>query len=210
MSRLLSPVKDLAPKFRRSPSPRPQAQPATGTQQSPPVPTLTTMSMQSGNLAPQDNGYLAIGGPLAVGVDPETRAQQAKAVGSVVYEGLKIVVKGLYNCSDMFLPLKAAAGGILTFIELVEVSSSMYNHTNLMSYSSFILADQTVLENKKELEDLKAKLEAILSIVEKYKEHGGLGVINHRIENFCQCVASSCFRSYLTFARAFQGHRPPS
>ena len=62
-----------------------------------------------------------------------------------------------------------------------------------MSYSSFILVDQTVLGNKKELEDLKAKLEAILSIVEKYKEHGGLGVINHRIENFCQCVASSCF-----------------
>ena len=61
-----------------------------------------------------------------------------------------------------------------------------------MSYSSFILVDQTVLGNKKELEDLKAKLEAILSIVEKYKEHGGLGVINHRIENFCQCVAS-CF-----------------
>jgi hypothetical protein len=86
--------------------------------------------MQSGNLAPQDNSYLAIGGPLAVGADPETRVQQAKAVGSVVYEGLKIVVKGLYDCSDMFLPLKTAAGGILTFIELVEVSGSMYNNTN--------------------------------------------------------------------------------
>ena len=65
-----------------------------------------------------------------------------------------------------------------------------------MSYSSLILANQSVLENKKELEDLKAKLEAILSIVEKYKNHSGLGAINYRIENFCQCVASSCFRSY--------------
>jgi hypothetical protein len=59
-----------------------------------------------------------------------------------------------------------------------------------MSYASFILAHQTVLENKKELEDLKAKLEAILSIVDKYKRHGGLGVINQRIENFCQCVTA--------------------
>jgi hypothetical protein len=84
--------------------------------------------MQSGNHAPQDNNYLGIGGPLAVVVDPETRVQQAKAVGSVVYEGLKIVIQGLYKCSDMFLPLKAAAGGILIFIELVEVSGSM--HTN--------------------------------------------------------------------------------
>ena len=83
------------------------------------------MSMQSGNLALQDNSYLAIGG-----VDPETRVQQAEGTGSVVYEGLKIVVKGLYDCSDMFLPLKTAAGGILTFIELVEVSGSMHNNTN--------------------------------------------------------------------------------
>jgi hypothetical protein len=62
-----------------------------------------------------------------------------------------------------------------------------------MSYSSFTLANQSVSENKKELEDLKTKLEAILSIVEKYKRHGGLGVINQRIESFCQCVASSYF-----------------
>jgi hypothetical protein len=129
MSRLLSPIKGLVSKFHRSPSPRPPAKPATGTQQSPPISALTAMPMQSGNLA-QENGYLAIGGPLAVVVDPETKVQQAKAVGSAVYEGLKIVVKGLYNCSDMFLPLKAAAGGILTFIELVEVSGSMYSNTN--------------------------------------------------------------------------------
>jgi len=83
--------------------------------------------MQSGNLAPQDNGYLAIGGPLPGGFNPEMRVQQVEEVGSVVYEGLKIVVKGLYDCSDMFLPLKMVAGGILTFIGLVEVHGSMYN-----------------------------------------------------------------------------------
>jgi hypothetical protein len=78
-----------------------------------------------------------------------------------------------------------------------------------MSYSSFILADQTVLENKQELEDLKVKLEAILSIVEKYKRHGSLAVINQRIENFCQCVASSCFSVIKFHIRSSQCHHPP-
>jgi len=130
ISQLLSPVKNLASKIRRSLSPRPQAQPSTGTRRWSPVSTLTAVSTQSGNLAPQDNSYLAIGGPLAVVVDPETRVQQAKVAGSVIYEGLKIVVQGLYKCSDIFLPLKTVAGGILTFIELVEVSGSVYSNTN--------------------------------------------------------------------------------
>ena len=87
------------------------------------VSTPTATSPNSGNPAPQNNPYLAISGPPAVGVDPKTtsRVQQARAVGSVVYEGFKTVLKGLYDCSDMFLPLKTAAGGILTIIEFVEV-----------------------------------------------------------------------------------------
>jgi hypothetical protein len=50
--------------------------------------------------------------------------------------------------------------------------------------------------NKKELEDLKAKLEAILSIVEKYREHDGLHALSHRIGNFCESVAFS--RAFLS------------
>ena len=61
-----------------------------------------------------------------------------------------------------------------------------------MSDSSFIFVDQTVLDNEKELDELKAKLETILLIVGKYKKDGGIGAINHRIENFRECVASSC------------------
>jgi hypothetical protein len=48
-----------------------------------------------------------------------------------------------------------------------------------------------VLENKKELEDLKAKLEAILSIVKKYQKNDGLRALGHRIEIFCTSVAFS-------------------
>jgi hypothetical protein len=78
--------------------------------------------------------------------------------------GFSDIITGLNNCSDMFPPLKMVAGGILTFIELFEVSGSMYN-----TCSWIILADQTVLENKKELEDLEPKLEAILRSLRSIK-----------------------------------------
>ena len=84
-----------------------------------------TLSAVNGN-----NPYLPIGGLSDVVVEPETRVQQAKAVGGVVYEGMKQVLKGLYDCSDMFLPLKTAAGGLLTIIDFVEVCLSIYNSTD--------------------------------------------------------------------------------
>jgi ATP-dependent Lon protease len=59
-----------------------------------------------------------------------------------------------------------------------------------ITHSSFVLVDQTVLDNKKELDDLKAKLEAIIAIVNKYQQHNGLRALDHRIECFCQCVTS--------------------
>jgi hypothetical protein len=48
-----------------------------------------------------------------------------------------------------------------------------------------------VLENKKELEDLKAKLEAILSIVKQYQKQDSLHALGNRIEIFCTSVAFS-------------------
>ena len=95
------------------------------------ISTPTATSLNSGDLASQNNDYLAIGGLPAVVVDHETRVQQVKAVGSVVYEGFKTVLEGLYDCSDMLLPLKTAAGGILTIIKFVEVCVLMYNNNNL-------------------------------------------------------------------------------
>jgi hypothetical protein len=73
------------------------------------------------NVAPQDNIYLALAPPAGVVVDSETKVARAKAVGSVAYEGLKTVVDGLYDCSDMFLPLKTAAGVFRTITKIVEV-----------------------------------------------------------------------------------------
>ena len=45
---------------------------------------------------------------------------------SAAYEGLKIVLQGLYDCSDMFLPLKTAAGVLMAMIKIVDVSRLVF------------------------------------------------------------------------------------
>ncbi|KAG5649204.1 hypothetical protein H0H81_005436 [Sphagnurus paluster] len=68
----------------------------------------------------EDNPYLAVGGHSAPPVVPETTAQHIKAATSVAYEGFKTVLQGLNDCSDSFLPLKAATGVLLKVIDVVE------------------------------------------------------------------------------------------
>ena len=99
------------------------------------VSTSSATSLNSGNLSPQNNPYQATGGLPAVVDDPKTRAQQAKAVGSVVYEGLKRVLQGINDCSDMCPPLKTATGVFLTIIGIVEVCAFgllVYNDNNVL------------------------------------------------------------------------------
>jgi hypothetical protein len=75
-----------------------------------------------------DNAYAAILGLPTTTVDP--------TVGSLVYEGLKAVLQGLFDCSDMFLPLKTATGGLLAVFKIVDVRGSDVWFTNcyLMNY----------------------------------------------------------------------------
>jgi hypothetical protein len=49
------------------------------------------------------------------------------------------------------------------------------------------------LDIKKDLEDLKAKLEAIRSILQQYQKHDSLHALRNRIEIFCRSVAFPCF-----------------
>lgn len=77
-------------------------------------------------IAPQDNTYLEIGGAPAVVVNPKTSGRKAKAARGVAYEGLKRVVDALYDCSDVFPPLKSAAAVFRTIIKFVEVCVLMY------------------------------------------------------------------------------------
>jgi hypothetical protein len=48
-----------------------------------------------------------------------------KEGGSTAYEGLKMAIQGIYDCSDIFLPLKTAAGVFLTISKVVDVRGSM-------------------------------------------------------------------------------------
>ena len=90
---------------------------APSTTQAPPRIESPANDTASDNSNPQDNLYTAIGG-LPAAVVPTTKTRQ---IGSVAYEGLKTVLQGLYDCSDMFQPLKTATGALLTILRIVDV-----------------------------------------------------------------------------------------
>jgi hypothetical protein len=90
------------------------------TTQVPPITESPASGGPSDNFNLQDNIYAAIGG-LPITVVPAAQTQQ---MTSAAYEGLKTVLQGLYDCSDMFLPLKTAAGGLLTIFRIVDVRVS--------------------------------------------------------------------------------------
>jgi len=108
-SRLL---RAITPKFRsRSPS-RPQLGADGANAQ-----TDGASATSSAQAPPRiDNAYAAMVGLPTTTVDP--------TVGSLVYEGLKTVLQGLCDCSDMFLPLKTATGGLLAVFKIVDVRGS--------------------------------------------------------------------------------------
>jgi len=105
-SRLLRAI----PKLRIS-SPEPSQRGTDGVAIPLPVPQMD--DEPSAQAARTNNAYMAIVGVPATTVD--------STMGSVVYEGLKTVLQGLYDCSDMFLPLKTAAGSLLTIFKIVDV-----------------------------------------------------------------------------------------
>jgi hypothetical protein len=115
-------------------------------------------------------------------------------VGSAAYAGFTAIVQGLYDCSDMFLPLKTAAGIFLTISGVVEVRGIQFECT-----LRIILSAQRVSANREELEELEAKLDSIRSTVQKYKAHGGISALHSRIERFCERVGSLFLPMSLTF-----------
>ena len=58
---------------------------------------------------------------------------------------------------------------------------------------SSICAAQTVLDNEKEIKDLKAKVKAILSIVKQYQKHDSLQALGNCLEIFCKSIAFHAF-----------------
>ena len=55
----------------------------------------------------------------------------------------------------------------------------------------FHFVHQRVSTNRTDLEQLKVKLQSILSIIRKYRENDGLSALDYRVENFSRYVGSS-------------------
>ena len=97
----------------------PQAINTTSVNHAPLVAAPPTTDVASRN----NNAYTMIGGTTDVAV-PQTFVQKMKAEGSVAYEGLKAISQALYNCSDIFLPVKTAVGVFLEIDKVVDVRRS--------------------------------------------------------------------------------------
>jgi hypothetical protein len=144
--------------------------------------------MPTENSNPLPNEYTAIGGLPTTLSGPLTPGQQLREKGKTAYQGLIAIVQALSDCSDIFLPLKTACNVILTIYKTVDVRTS---HHFVCKKYLHISGLQRVSTNKDELEELEVKLNVILSIVNKYKQCGGIEVVRHRIESFCGCVRYS-------------------
>ena len=85
----------------------------------------------------QDTEYAAILSLPTTPSDRLTWENRMKEWGSTTYEGLKIAIQGIYDCSSIFPPLQATAGVLLTISKAVDVCGSlcsMCRYTNNFSY----------------------------------------------------------------------------
>ena len=109
-----------------------------------------------------------------------------KEWGSTAYEGLKIAIQGIYDCSSIFPPLQTTAGVLLTISKVVDVRGYMC----ALCLSALLTFHQRISSNRTDLEQLRVKLQSILSIISKYRENDGLRALDYRVENFCMYVLS--------------------
>ena len=79
--------------------------------------TSAPVPHQAGNT----DEYAAISGIPTMPLDGLTPGQRMKERGSTAYQGLIAVVQALSDCSDIFLPLKAACNVILTVHKTIDV-----------------------------------------------------------------------------------------
>jgi hypothetical protein len=138
---------------------------------------------------PQGTEYAAILELSTTPSGPLTWEHRMKEWGDTAYEGLKLAIQGIYDCSGSFPPLQTTAGVFLTICHVVDVRGSMCVTCKYIINVSF--THQRVSANRTDLEQLGVKLQSILSIISKYREHGGLRALDHRVEIFCLYVGSS-------------------
>ena len=121
-SRLLPPFKGVFSKSRsRSPSHQVTGSIIPPNTSAPISASPTTSATSATQVNPQGTEYTAIIELSTAPSSPLTWEQQMKEGGSTAYEGLKTAIQGIYDCSDIFLPLKTAAGVFLTISKVVDV-----------------------------------------------------------------------------------------
>ena len=139
----------------------------------------------------QGTEYMAI---LHLPTTPSTLLtweHRMKECRSTAYEGLKVAIQGIYDCSGPFPPLQATAGVLLTISKFVDVRGYLYSKCKYTK--TFHMTYQKVSANMTDLEQLSLKLHSILSIISKYRDNGGLWALDYRVEKFCLCVESSFY-----------------
>ena len=90
--------------------------------------SISILPIDSITSAPQVNprgtDYTAI---LELSSTPLTWEHRMKEYGSSAYEGLKVAIQGVYDCSSIFPLLQATAGVLLTISKVVDVRGSVLN-----------------------------------------------------------------------------------
>jgi hypothetical protein len=101
----------------------------------------TNSATSATQVNPQGTEYTAIVELSTTLSGPLTWEQRMKEGGSTAYEGLKTAIQGIYDCSDMFLPLKTAAGVFLTISKVVDVRGSMCSTCKYVINVSFCVSE---------------------------------------------------------------------
>ena len=122
-------------------------QPATPDDATAPISaSLTKSTTPAPQVNPQGSEYTAILELSPMPSGPLTWEHRMKAYGSTAYEGLKMAIQGIYDCSGAFPPLQSAAGVLLTICNVVDVRGSMcseYSYVFDVSFHPFRKFQQT-------------------------------------------------------------------
>ena len=181
-SRLLRPFKGLFSRRDRSPSHHASATTSA---------SITNSATSASQVNPQGTEYTAILELSTTPSAPLTWEHRMKECGSTAYEGLKMAIQEIYDFSGAFPPLQTTAGVLLTISKVVDVRGSCALCVNTLM--TFHFTHQRVSANRTDLEQLRVKLQSILSIIRKYRENDGLRALDYRVENFCLYVVESRF-----------------
>ena len=99
-------------------------------------PSATNYATSAPQINPEGTEYTAIL-ELSTTSGSLSWEHQMKEWGSTAYEGLKMAIQGIYDCSGIFPPLQAAAGVLLTISKVVDVRGSMCSKCKYVINFSF-------------------------------------------------------------------------